>query len=458
MKLSISNPLNIDLFEVILFLVEYSPYIIGTFAGFVLYYFMGTLSPDVAAAAAASTTSREPRKQAAAKKFSYGLLTPTLILGIVASVATSSWEDAYVRGYNIFKLPSLRAKLEDYIVSGNNGDDLNTILESNLYAPTFGWIELRYLMRDLLRHTVFHTNDHNEDNIDEGYNKGNDWFKATLGETMMYTSGLYPTGHETLKEAQDYKIDYVADAIQLEPGMSVLDIGCGWTYMTNRLTEKHGANVTGITLSKEQLAYGTDLNSGNDARILLQDAMKLGERDDLPEEGYDRITSLEMAEHVGIRRYQEFLTMVHGMMKDDGVFYFQVAGLRRSWRFEDLIWGLFMGECVFPGADASCPLGWVTSQVERAGFEVQRVHNMGSHYSRTLAHWLENWRSNEQYIVEKYGAEAYRRWEVFLAWSVRAARQGSSTLFMLTLTKAGVEDRRIESQAHLVPKDTPRGH
>ena len=111
------------------------------------------------------------------------------------------------------------------------------------------------------------------------------------------------------------------------------------------------------------------------------------------------------------------------------------------------------GECVFPGADASCPLGWVSSQVERAGFEIQRVHNMGSHYSRTLAHWLENWRSNEQYIVEKYGAKAYRRWEVFLAWSVRAARQGSSTLFMLTLTKAGVEDRRIKSQAHLVPKD-----
>ena len=83
------------------------------------------------------------------------------------------------------------------------------------------------------------------------------------------------------------------------------------------------------------------------------------------------------------------------------------------------------GECVFPGADASCPLGWVSSQVERAGFEIQR----------------------------QYGAKAYRRWEVFLAWSVRAARQGSSTLFMLTLTKAGVEDRRIKSQAHLVPKD-----
>jgi len=449
MKISISNPLNIDLFEAVLFLIEYSPYIIATFAAFLLYHFLHVLPTT----SKSSITEKKKTTTTRRSKFYYALLIPTLIICIIASVATSSWEDAYKRGYQIFKLPSLRTKLETYIETGN--DDLHSILESNMYAPTFGWIELRYLLKDLLRHTVFHTNDHNEDNIDEGYNKGNDWFKATLGETMMYTSGLYPTGDETLTEAQNYKIDYVADAIQLEEGMSVLDIGCGWTYMTNRLTEKYGANVTGVTLSKEQLTYGKELNKDNDAKLFLQDAMRLkGERTDLiPEGGFDRITSLEMAEHVGIRRYQEFLSIVHGMMKDDGVFYFQVAGLRRAWRFEDFIWGLFMGECVFPGADASCPLGWVTSQVERAGFEIQRVHNMGSHYSRTLAHWLENWRSNEYYIVDKYGAQAYRRWEVFLAWSVRAARQGSSTLFMLTLTKAGVEDRRIKSQAHLVPKD-----
>lgn len=144
--------------------------------------------------------------------------------------------------------------------------------------------------------------------------------------------------------------------------------------------------------------------------------------------------------------------MVHSLLEDNGVFYFQVAGLRRAWRYEDLVWGLFMGENVFPGADASCPLGWVTSQIERAGFEIQRVHNMGSHYSRTLAHWLDEWRSNKEYIEKKYGPQAYRRWEVFLAWSVRVARQGSSTLFMLTLTKAGEEARRLETQAHIVPK------
>lgn len=430
------NPLNIDVFNLVLFLVEFAPYVFATLAVLLIAL---------------------PKSQ---KKFPV-LFAPVVMATMIISIVACSWEDAYARGYPIFQQPSLRSALENYIdtnpTPNTNADSLEVerILESDQHAPTFGYYEFKYLIQDLLRHTIFHWDEHNEDNIDEGYNKGNDWFNKMLGPTMMYTSGLYPTGHETLEQAQNHKIDYVADAIQLERGMTVLDIGCGWSYTAKRLTEVHGANVTGVTLSKEQLAWAQGgFNKDNDVKIVLQNAMLLGERPDLiPEGGFDRIVSLEMAEHVGIRRYQEFLTLIRNtLLKDDGVFYFQVAGLRRAWRYEDLVWGLFMGENVFPGADASCPLGWVVEQVERAGFEVQRTHNMGSHYSRTLQHWLDNWRSNQAYLENKYGGFAFRRWEVFLAWSVRVARQGSSTLFMLTLTKAGEEPRRLKSQAHLVPK------
>jgi cyclopropane fatty-acyl-phospholipid synthase-like methyltransferase len=111
-----------------------------------------------------------------------------------------------------------------------------------------------------------------------------------------------------------------------------------------------------------------------------------------------------------------------------------------------------MGEHVFPGADASCPLGWVSTQLERAGFEIQRVHNLGSHYSRTLDQWLQVWRSKKAKIVAKYGEKSFRRWEVFLAWSVRVARQGSSTVFMFALTKQGQEARRIKTQKTIAPQ------
>ena len=460
--MSFSNPFGIDVFELVLFLVEFSHYAIAVVAVLVFFAFPSGQSrpnanPSSHAKDTTGTSSSTYRGYPATKKVTATLLLlPGFVLTVAGSVILSSWEDAYFRGYDIFKNPSLRTKLENYISTGN--DDLTDILESNKYAPTFGIYEVKYLLRDLLRHTFFHTDHHNENNIDEGYNKGNDWFKATLGETMMYTSGLFPKGNETLQEAQDYKIDFVADALQLEHGMTVLDVGCGWSYLAKRLTEKHGAAVTGITLSTEQLAHAKTWNQNKNTSsptILLQDAMELHKRKDLPAAGFDRITSLEMAEHVGIRRYQEFLKIIHGMLKDDGVFYFQVAGLRRAWQFEDFVWGLFMGEHVFPGADASCPLAWISTQIERAGFEIQRVHNMGTHYSRTLQHWLDNWHRNREYIEETYGAVAYRRWEVFLHWSVRAARQGSSTLFMFTLTKAGAEERRIKSQNHLVPKNFP---
>jgi cyclopropane fatty-acyl-phospholipid synthase-like methyltransferase len=109
-----------------------------------------------------------------------------------------------------------------------------------------------------------------------------------------------------------------------------------------------------------------------------------------------------------------------------------------------------MDEHVFPGAEASCPLGWVITQLERAGFEVQRAQNLGWHYSQTLAHWLDVWESKEASITKVYGAMAFRRWKVFLKWSVRIARRGGSTVFMIVANKAGFEKARIETQDRLV--------
>lgn len=360
-----------------------------------------------------------------------------------------SYEDAAKKNYDL-TLPSLREKLEMYIADGDG--ELDDILNSGKYAPTFGKHEVTYLIKDLLTHTLLHLDSHNAGNIPVAYNKGNDWFRATLGEPMVYTSGIYRHGNESLEEAQEYKLDYVANAIELQKGDKVLDIGCGWGRLVKHFTEKYEAEVTGVTLSSSQRDFALELNKGNGGQVLLQDAMTMHERTDLPEGGFDKITSLEMAEHVGIRRYNEFLTKVHAMLKDDGVFYFQVAGLRRAWQYEDLVWGMFMGEHVFPGADASCPLGWVSTHLERAGFEIQRVSNLGSHYSRTLDQWLEEWHADKEAMVVKYGITAWRRWEVFLAWSVRIAREGSSTVFMFTLTKAGQTPRRVRTQAHIQPK------
>lgn len=154
---------------------------------------------------------------------------------------------------------------------------------------------------------------------------------------------------------------------------------------------------------------------------------------DLPvDKKYDCITCLEMAEHVGIKNFQKFLLHVKKLLKPNGLFYLQIAGLRRAWQYEDLCWGIFMASYIFPGADASCPLGWVATQLERAGFEIHRVENCGVHYSLTIKKWYDNWMRNKDPVIAKYGQYWFRMWAIFLAWSAIIAAQGSSTVFMIT--------------------------
>jgi cyclopropane fatty-acyl-phospholipid synthase-like methyltransferase len=158
---------------------------------------------------------------------------------------------------------------------------------------------------------------------------------------------------------------------------------------------------------------------------------------DIPKGKYNIITSLEMAEHVGVRLFQSYLQQIYGMLEDDGMFFMQIAGLRRPWQYEDLVWGLFMGKYIFPGADASCPLGWVIEQAEAAGFEVHTVETIGVHYSATIKRWLDNWMlpENKAGVVKAYGEHWWRKWAWFLSWSSAISEQGSATCYQIVMHK-----------------------
>ena len=170
------------------------------------------------------------------------------------------------------------------------------------------------------------------------------------------------------------------------------------------------------------------------ARILTLDYR------DIPRGPYDKISCLEMAEHVGVKNFQGFMRQVHDMLTDDGLFYLQIAGLRAKkgtlgFHFEDLVWGLFMNKYIFPGADASMPLSFVVSNLESAGFEIHSVENVGIHYSLTISRWYDNWMANRAEIVKTYGEWWFRVWQMFLGWSVEIAAQGSSTCFQVVANK-----------------------
>jgi sphingolipid C9-methyltransferase len=288
---------------------------------------------------------------------------------------------------------------------------------------------------------------------------------------MIYTSGIIGdvNKEESLEQLQDNKLAVVCEKIALQKGERLLDIGCGWGTLARFASVQFGAKATGITLGRNQTAWGNNSlrKAGipeEQSKILCMDYRDIP----VPEGGYHKITCLEMAEHVGIRKFQGFMKQVYDMLDDDGVFFLQVAGLRRSWQYEDLIWGLFMNKYIFPGADASTPLGWYVNEVEKAGFEVKWIDTVGVHYSATLWRWYRNWMANRDKVEAKYGKRWFRVssqnprgslrtpqrlqarlnklpgpfadlfpqiWEYFLAYSTIVARQGSATCYQIVLVK-----------------------
>ena len=243
------------------------------------------------------------------------------------------------------------------------------------------------------------------------YDRGDDFYGWFLGPRMIYTSGIISDIHkeETLEQLQDNKLGVVCEKIGLKRGESLLDIGCGWGTLAKYASTNYGAHATGVTLGRNQTAWGNNAlrRAGieeSQSQILCMDYRDIP----LPPGGYSKITCLEMAEHVGVKHFSTFLKQVYDMLDDDGVFFLQIAGIRKCWQYEDLIWGLFMNKYIFPGADASCPLGWFVDKLEGAGFEIKSIDTIGVHYSATLWRWYRNWMANRDKIEAKYGSRWFR--------------------------------------------------
>ncbi|CAN8096353.1 unnamed protein product [Discula destructiva] len=333
-----------------------------------------------------------------------------------------------------------------------NGDCLEVMEFRHDWASfrfTIGLI--KYFFLGMIPEVIMHTRSQDEEQVRDHYDRGDDFYAWFLGPRMIYTSGIISdiNKEETLEELQDNKLAIVCEKIGLKAGDKLLDLGCGWGTLARFASANYGAKVTGITLGRNQTAWGNNALrkvgvSDEQSNILCMDYRDTP----IPEGGYDKITCLEMAEHVGVRHFGKFLKQVYDMLDDDGVFYLQIAGLRKSWQYEDLIWGLFMNKYVFPGADASTPLGWFIDKLEGAGFEVKHSDTIGVHYSATLWRWYRNWMANKDKVEAKYGKRWFRIWEYFLAYSTIMSRQGGATCYQITLIKNLNSTHRVEGIAN----------
>ncbi len=252
------------------------------------------------------------------------------------------------------------------------------------------------------------------------YDVSNDYFRLFLGPSMTYSCAIFSRGATTLEEAQETKNELVCTKLDLEPGQHLLDVGCGWGSLAIHAAGRHGARVTGITLSPPQ----AELARKRVAEAGLTDKVDIRVADyrDLGSERFDAVASVGMVEHVGSTNIDAYAQHLANVLEPGGrLLNHGIARVRHT----DPEAGAFSERFVFPDA-APLHLSRVLTALERAGFETNTVEGFRLDYAETLRHWAENFDSNLEEAVRLGGAERVRVWRLYL----RAARHGFRIGFM----------------------------
>lgn len=262
-------------------------------------------------------------------------------------------------------------------------------------------------------------------NVGHHYDLGNAFYRMWLDPDMQYSCAYFPTGAETLSEAQRAKKRHIAAKMGLRPGQRVLDIGCGWGGMALYLAAVADVEVVGVTLSTEQLAIARAraeaAGLSDRCRFELTDYREVTET-------FDRIVSVGMLEHVGVGHLGEYFLRVRDRLAPNGVALIHSI----STKAPPGVTGPFLRKYIFPGGYAPS-LSEAALAVERSGLwlldcEVWRVH-----YAETLRAWRERFEARRPEIEAMYDARFARMWEFYLAASEGAFRYGSSNVVQLQL-------------------------
>ncbi len=260
------------------------------------------------------------------------------------------------------------------------------------------------------------------------YDLGNDFFESMLGPSMAYTCGYWAAA-DTLDDAQAAKLDLVCRKLGLEPGMRLLDIGCGWGSLMKFAAQRYGVDCVGLTISRAQAEYGQARCAGLPVRFRLQDYRQFN--DDRGER-FDRIASLGMFEHVGAKNHRAFFAMARRSLEDDGLFLLHTIGknLRRTptdpW----------IERHVFPNGDLPA-LGQIADACED-DFVTEDVHNFGADYDRTLMAWHAGFEAAWPHFAERYGERFRRMWRYYLLACAGTFRARTNQLWQIVLSPAGV--------------------
>jgi cyclopropane-fatty-acyl-phospholipid synthase len=279
------------------------------------------------------------------------------------------------------------------------------------------------------------------EDVQAHYDLSDDFFRLFLDPTQTYSCAYFEREDMTLEEAQIAKIDLSLGKLGLEPGMTLLDVGCGWGATLNRALDKHDVNVVGLTLSKNQQAHVADLfaksESPRDKRVLLEGWEQF-------HEPVDRIVSIGAFEHFGRDRWDDFFKMAYAALPADGVMMVhtiikpsgeQIESRGLPLTMTKLKFFKFIMDEIFPGGELPYAAN-IEDLAQRAGFEVTKVQPLRLHYARTLDIWAKTLESRKADAIAIQSEEVYDRYMKYLTGCADLFREGYTDICQFTLQKS----------------------
>ena len=255
----------------------------------------------------------------------------------------------------------------------------------------------------------------------EHYDLGNDLFSEMLDPFMQYSCGYWKDA-ETLEEAQVSKLKLICEKLNLQEGMSLLDIGCGWGGLAEYAARNYGVDVTGITISVEQKKMAEKRCEGLNAKFILEDYRDLKGR-------YDRVVSVGMFEHVGPKNYSTYFKVTNNCLKEDGIFLLHTIGSNVS----DLNVDPWINKYIFPNGCLPS-LSQIFESAQKY-FVTEDLHNFGADYDKTLISWHERFERGYPELSRKYTERFRRMFTYYLCSCAGAFRARNLQLWQVVFTK-----------------------
>ena len=264
-------------------------------------------------------------------------------------------------------------------------------------------------------------------NVSHHYDLKEDLYKLFLDKDMQYSCAYFHNENISLDQAQIDKKNHIINKLQISENMKVLDIGCGWGGMAIEIAKQTGATVKGITLSENQFATASkraqEEGLSEKLHFKLQDYRN-------ENENYDRIVSVGMFEHVGIKYFREYLKKTYDLLKDSGVFLLHTIGQRGV----PTATSPWIRKYIFPGGYIPS-LSDIIHETEKLNINITDIEILRLHYAHTLTHWYKNVQNNKDQIIKMFDDRFYRMWEFYLLASKYSFVNMGNVVFQIQISK-----------------------